>query len=285
MKDFFKLKLGSITIYEYESRFLELLKYVAFIKDEQVKIHRYLSGMPSFVSYKTQYDDPNTLEETIRRAKCLYYQHRGRPNFQKAWEDKKKSNMEQRKKDTKPPFFRNTSQGHPTPKEPRMTEKIGKRPRKPPIQCLGCGGYHLYRYFPHRGEKVSIVHNLQQGVTIKYMRGNVPRIYTSLDNKQDEFQLHIIEVEGNINDHPIAISIDSGSSHSYLDPNMVERFQLPRNKLEKTWLVQLATGEKRKINEMVKACPMDMNGMRKKVDSNIIPLGSYDCLIGMDWLD
>jgi hypothetical protein len=47
----------------------------------------------------------------------------------------------------------------------------------------------------------------------------------------------------------------------------------------------MATGAKRKINEMVKACPMDMNGMRIGADVNILPLGSYDCLIGIDWLD
>jgi hypothetical protein len=28
-----------------------------------------------------------------------------------------------------------------------------------------------------------------------------------------------------------------------------------------------------------------MNGLSTKVDVNIIPLGSYDCLIGMDWLE
>jgi hypothetical protein len=45
MKEFFELKLGSITIDEYEQRFLELLKYVPFIKDEAAKIQRYLSGL------------------------------------------------------------------------------------------------------------------------------------------------------------------------------------------------------------------------------------------------
>jgi hypothetical protein len=49
--------------------------------------------------------------------------------------------------------------------------------------------------------------------------------------------------------------------------------------------VQLATGAKRKVNEMVKSCLMDMNGLNTKADLNILPLGSYDCLIGMDWLD
>jgi predicted AlkP superfamily phosphohydrolase/phosphomutase len=34
MKDLFELKLGSMTIDEYERIFLELSKYVAFIKDE-----------------------------------------------------------------------------------------------------------------------------------------------------------------------------------------------------------------------------------------------------------
>jgi hypothetical protein len=66
---------------------------------------------------------------------------------------------------------------------------------------------------------------------------------------------------------------------------MVERFQLLRWKLGKPWLVQLVIGSKRRINEMVKACPMEINGLCTKDDLNIIPLGSYDCLIGMYWLD
>ena len=52
MKEFFELKLGSMSIDEYETRLLELLKYVPFIKDETVKIQRDLSGLPSFISDK-----------------------------------------------------------------------------------------------------------------------------------------------------------------------------------------------------------------------------------------
>ena len=92
----------------------------------------------------------------------------------------------------------------------------------------------------------------------------------------------MIEVEGMINNHPFAILIDSGASHSYIDPRVVESLQLLRNKHEKSWLVQLATGTKRKVSELVKSCSVDMNGLRTKAKLNIIPLGSYDCLIGMD---
>jgi hypothetical protein len=50
-------------------------------------------------------------------------------------------------------------------------------------------------------------------------------------------------------------------------------------------LVQLATGTKRKVIELVKSCSIDMEGMSTKDELNILPLGSYDFLIGMDWLD
>jgi hypothetical protein len=136
------------------------LKYVYFIKDDLVNIQRYLSGIPSFISDKIQYDDPKILEGTIRRDKFLYDQHKGRPTFQKSWEVKKKNKMEQRKKGTNPPFLLNSSQGYPASREPRMTETMGQIPRKLPIQCWGCGGDHMYRDFPHRDEKVRTVHNV-----------------------------------------------------------------------------------------------------------------------------
>jgi hypothetical protein len=95
----------------------------------------------------------------------------------------------------------------------------------------------------------------------------------------------MIEVEGMINNQTLAILIDSRASHSYIDPNMVESLQFPRSKHGKSWLVQLATGARRKVNEMVKSYLIDMNGLNTRADLNILPLGSYDCLIGMDWLD
>jgi hypothetical protein len=47
--------------------FLELLRYVGYIKEEKVKIQRFLSGLPSFYRDKIQFDEPKTLEETIRK--------------------------------------------------------------------------------------------------------------------------------------------------------------------------------------------------------------------------
>jgi hypothetical protein len=88
-----------------------------------------------------------------------------------------------------------------------------------------------------------------------------------------------------INNQTISILIYSGASHSYIDPKMVDILHFPRSKHGKSWLVQLATRVKRKVNEIVKSNLMDMNVLNTRAYLNILPLGSYDCLIGMDWLD
>jgi hypothetical protein len=72
MKEFFELKLGSMIMDEYERRFLQLLRYVGFIKDDNVKIQIFMSGIPSSYSDKIQFDEPRTLDETIRKDKYLY---------------------------------------------------------------------------------------------------------------------------------------------------------------------------------------------------------------------
>ena len=52
-----------------------------------------------------------------------------------------------------------------------------------------------------------------------------------------EFQSHMIEVEGMINNRPFIILIDSGASHSYVDSRVVSILHLSRRKHERYWLV------------------------------------------------
>ena len=95
----------------------------------------------------------------------------------------------------------------------------------------------------------------------------------------------MIKVECKIINYLVAILIDSGASHCYIDPKIVDRLHLEKSKLGKSCLVQVATGTKRSINEASKSCPININGVNTFVDVNIIPLGCYEILIGMDWLD
>jgi hypothetical protein len=84
MQEFFELMLGSMTMVEYEKKFFGLLKYVQFIGDEKVKIHKFLSGLPSFYKEMIKYDEPGTLTENIRKDKYMYEQGQGRESLQKS---------------------------------------------------------------------------------------------------------------------------------------------------------------------------------------------------------
>jgi hypothetical protein len=108
------------------------------------------------------------------------------------------------------------------------------------------------------------------------------RIYASLDDRQAEYQSNMIEVEGKIINQDVAILIDSGEIHCYIDPKIVDRFHLEKNKLGKASLFQLSIGTKRRIHDIVRSCSISLNGMNTSIDLNIIPLGSYDILIRTD---
>jgi hypothetical protein len=81
MQEFFELRLGSMTMVEYDKKFLGLLKYVRFIGDDKVKIQIFLRGLLAFYKEKIKYDEPKTLTEAIRKAKYLYEKGQGRESL------------------------------------------------------------------------------------------------------------------------------------------------------------------------------------------------------------
>jgi hypothetical protein len=95
----------------------------------------------------------------------------------------------------------------------------------------------------------------------------------------------MIEVEGKIVSQFIAILIDLRESHCYIDPKIVDILHLEKSNIGKSSLVQIATGTKRRIHEVVRSCSISLNGGNTSVDVNIIPLGTYDILIGINSLD
>ena len=65
----------------------------------------------------------------------------------------------------------------------------------------------------------------------------------------------------------------------------MEKCNLSLKKFENSWLVQLATGSKRKVVNYVESCEMFMSQFKTQVKLNVLTLGSYDVLIGMDWIE
>jgi hypothetical protein len=45
------------------------------------------------------------------------------------------------------------------------------------MECWGCKENHRYRYFPHRNDKVRVLHNVQQAKIMEDMSSRIPGIY------------------------------------------------------------------------------------------------------------
>lgn len=95
----------------------------------------------------------------------------------------------------------------------------------------------------------------------------------------------MIECEGMNAKQPVSVLFDPGASLSHVSPKVVEKCQLQRSKFPKPWLVQLAIRTKRRVVTKTERCLITISGEPIHVDINILPLGSHDILIGMDWLE
>jgi hypothetical protein len=83
---------------------------------------------------------------------------------------------------------------------------------------------------------------------------SLPQFYATFDNRQDDHQASVVEMEGMIANHPVSILIDVGSNLSYVSPQTVEKCKLQQVKHVKSWLVQLATRTKRKVTKVIPTC-------------------------------
>ena len=143
----------------------------------------------------------------------------------------------------------------------------------------------MRRNCPLKNESARLAYNIQEVETMGQVERVVPRIYAALEDCQEDHQSTVVKVAGKIVEQYVSILIDPSSNHSYITPRVVEICAFKKLNNRKSWLVQLSTGTKRKVSEVVEKCPLVMNGLVTCVDLNVLPLGSYDVLIGMDWLE
>jgi hypothetical protein len=152
------------------------------------------------------------------------------------------------------------------------------------LKCWGCGEEHFLRDCPHRQQDNRSVYNIQEPTTVNDVARSMPQIYAAQDNRQADHQASVVEMEGTIANHLVSILIDPGSNLSYVATQTVEKCNLQPVKHTKSWLVQLATRTKRKVTRVLLVGQFILSGLSTQATLNILPLGSYDLLIGIDWL-
>jgi hypothetical protein len=130
-------------------------------------------------------------------------------------------------------------------------KKFGDRPREQ-LKCWECGEHHLRRICPRLISVNKIVfHNLQEASMVGDMGRILHCINATIDGRQADHQSSVVEIEGKINNTRISILIDLGARLSYITPDVAKSNKIKKLKHTKSWLVQLATGTKRKVVDFI----------------------------------
>ena len=121
----------------------------------------------------------------------------------------------------------------------------------------------MHRNCPLENESVRPAYNIQEAETVGQVARVVPRIYASLEDRQADHKSTMVEVAGKIVEQSVSILIYPGSTHSYINPRVMEICASNKVKHRKSWLLHLATGTKRKVSEVVEKRPFVMDGLCK----------------------
>lgn len=81
----------------------------------------------------------------------------------------------------------------------------------------------------------------------------------------------------------IGFLVDSGATHNFIDPIMVERLNLKITKM-RAFTVTVARGEKLDGKKCCPDTPISLPGFETKADLLNIPLGDSHVILGTVWL-
>ncbi|KAI3814080.1 hypothetical protein L1987_18825 [Smallanthus sonchifolius] len=136
--------------------------------------------------------------------------------------------------------------------------------------CFECGNPNHFR-----NQCPKLVNNNQGGA-----RGRAFNINANEAQAND----HVVNGTFLVNKQFASILFDTGADKSFVSLNIEPLLAKTRSKLEKTFTVEVADGNSITIDSIIHDCSLELNGHTFPVNLIPMPLGSFDVIIGMDWL-
>ncbi|GKF72800.1 putative reverse transcriptase domain-containing protein, partial [Tanacetum coccineum] len=87
-----------------------------------------------------------------------------------------------------------------------------------------------------------------------------------------------------LNNHYASILFDTGADRSFISTAFSSLINIAPTSLENCYDVELADGKLVKIDTIVRGCTLKFLGHPFNIDLMPVELGSFDVIIGMDWL-
>ncbi|GJX21951.1 putative reverse transcriptase domain-containing protein [Tanacetum coccineum] len=254
----------------YTERFQKLtLICTKFVANETEKVEKYISRLPDNSYGNVKSARPKTLDETIELANDLMdqklrtYTERQSDNKKKA-DDSSRNNHGEKKPSTGNTNVANAKKGN------------GAAPKG--NGCFECGAPgHFKRNCPKLKNKDGGDGNAQGWV---YAFGNAEKRGNAPGNPD----ANVITGTFLLNNHYASILFDTGADRSFISTAFSSLFNITPTLLENCCDVELADGKLVKIDTIIRGCTLNFLDHLFNIDLMPVELGSFDVIIGMNWL-
>jgi hypothetical protein len=115
--------------------------------------------------------------------------------------------------------------------------------------------------------------------------GKTHQIHASVNNRQVEHQSTVLEMIGTVTDQTLSILIDPGAIESFISGAALKRIKVKAVEQDEFSFVEMASGAKQKVRGKVTGCILNLGKFVTRANLYVTILGSYDVMIGMDWLE
>ncbi|GJT04352.1 putative reverse transcriptase domain-containing protein [Tanacetum coccineum] len=253
-----------------------------FLVDETEKVDKYISGLPDNIYGNVMSARLETLDEAIEFAndimdqKLRTYAERQNDHKRKA-DDSSRNNQQPHKKQNvaraytagpgeKKAYTGKSTSVHQVQLPPHRNQKAGA--------CYECGNTgHIKKNCPKlKNRENSNGNGTTQG-----------RAY-ALGGRDASPDSNVITGTFLLNNRYAIILFDTGADRSFVSNTFSALIDITPTTLENYYDVELADGKIIGVNTIIRGCTLNFMNHPFNIDLMHVPLGSFDVIIGMDWL-
>nr|GEU39933.1 putative reverse transcriptase domain-containing protein [Tanacetum cinerariifolium] len=270
------LKLRDTNIVAYTQRFHELvLLCPEVVPTEKKKVEAYIKGLPKNIEGETTSSRPVNINEVVRMAHTLMEQkiqdkaERVSEGNKRKWENSQGGNRNNNPRGNYP--SNNRHQQYNNHRQGNALGHFAKdcRRKSTPV-CYECGEKgHTRNYCPKKK-------NPQGEEAYR-------RAYVIKEADKDQGP-NVVMGTFLLNNRYATVLFDSGSDKSFVNSSFSHLINIDPVRLNTSYEVELADGRVASTNIVLKGCTINLAGHLFKIDLMPIELGTFDVIIGMDWL-
>ncbi|GJY89451.1 putative reverse transcriptase domain-containing protein [Tanacetum coccineum] len=289
--ELWNLRVRGNDVAAYTQCFQELaLMCTKFLADETEKVDKYISGLPdnihgNVMSVRTKtFDDAIELANDLMDQKLRTYAERQNDNKRKA-DDSSRNNQQPHKK-------QNVARAY-TAGPGEKKAYTGNLPL-----CTKCN------YGWGKGHSREPVHpNVETArgmVMVPMIAGSIPTTTTTRIKRQEHAMnvgrayalggrdaspdSNVITSTFLLNNRYAIILFDTGADRSFVSNTFSALINITPTTLESHYDVELSDGKIIGVNTIIRGCTLNFMNHPFNIDLMPVPLGSFDVIIGMDWL-